>query len=403
MKQENFPSPDRGNESVAVIGSGIAGSMSAYELAKEGYAVTVIEERPALFSGTSLHATQFHLGAEYSGSFQTAMECLASAVAMKKAMPESLSDQKVQFLVAEDSQISMDDFVQFFTDLAGRYADLPEDDQQFGPPESFFRILEPEEYSFAKNIAGGIVGQEVMLDIVAVRHTLLNGLEQLGVESMANTSVVGVEVHDNTFGLSIKTGNETKTLLVDQVVNAGGHKARLLDDQLGDSTQYHCTLKTWNMVENTGTLLPPFMVVRGPLAVHHPHAADRHVSMLNSANAGSIIDQHMYSAEDAALPPEWDKILLSGLVPDATARQAAIMEYIGDSFLKDAGAFTPLRLIPGVATAYSSAEADRTQQIGAHEIVPGWQTVVPTKAMHGLVLARQATANALAHSKHKHY
>ncbi len=398
MKQENFPSSDRDNESVAVIGSGIAGSMAAYELVKEGYEVTVIEERPELFSGTSLHATQFHLGAEYSGSFQTALECLASAVAMKKAMPESLTDQRVQFLVAEDSQIPMDDFVHFFTDLAGRYGDLSEGDQQFGPPESFFRILEPEEYSFAKNIAGGIVGQEVMLDIVAVRHTLLNGLERLGVKSMTNTSVVGVEVRDNTFGLSIESGNEAGTLMVDQVVNAGGHKARLLDDQLGDRTQYHCVLKTWNMVENTGTPLPPFMVVRGPLAVHHPLATDKHVSALNSANAGSVIDQRMYSADDAALPPEWDEILLSGVVPDATARQAAIMEYVGDSFLKDAGVFTPLRLIPGVATAYSSTEADRAQKKGANVIVPGWQTVVPTKAMHGLVLARQATANALAHS-----
>jgi len=373
--------------------------MSAYELAKEGYQVTVIEERPELFSGTSLHATQFHLGAEYSGSFQTALECLGSAVAMKEAMPECLTDQRVQFLVAEDSQISMDDFVEFFTDLTGHYADLPASDQQFGPTEKFFRILEPEEYSFAKNIAGGIVGQEVMLDMISVRRTLLNGLGRLGVEAMTSASVVGVEVQDNGFELSITSGNETETLVVDQVVNAGGHKARLLDDQLGDRTPYHCVLKTWNMVENTGKLLPPFMVVRGPLAVHHPHASARYISTLNSANAGSVIDQRTYSAEDPTLPPEWDKILLSGVVPDASSRQAAITERIGDEFLKDISVFTPLRLIPGVATAYSSAEADRTQQKGANVIVPGWQTVVPTKAMHGLVLARQAAANALVHSE----
>jgi glycerol-3-phosphate dehydrogenase len=148
------------NETVAVIGSGIAGCLTAYKLASEGYLVTIIEEQRRLFSGTSKYAIQAHLGGLYSGNPETARECLGSAIQVKKAMPFALTERKPFFLVAHDSEISMDEYVSFYNDLANYYGSLPPGDQVFGPPEKFFRILNAEEHNFAKNVEGGIATQE---------------------------------------------------------------------------------------------------------------------------------------------------------------------------------------------------------------------------------------------------
>lgn len=109
---------------IAVVGSGIAGSSAALELAKEGFDVTVIERRGEPFSATSAGAIQAHLGGLYSGNMQTAKECLDSAITFKKMMPLSLNERKALFLVADNSEVSLDDYLDFYSELREYYASL---------------------------------------------------------------------------------------------------------------------------------------------------------------------------------------------------------------------------------------------------------------------------------------
>jgi len=402
MSIEQLPiqAPGSEREKIGVIGSGIAGSLVAHDLALQGYRVTVLEERPEPFSGASANAAHAHLGGLYSGSAQTAQECLASAIEIKKTMPYALTNQRTAFLVAEQSAMPFEDFTAFYAGLRDHYGTLPAEDQVFGRPESFFRVLEPGEYAFAKNVAGGIMTQEVNLDMARARRTLMGRLHELGVTMLTGTKVTGVDMRRDQFRLTVKDNIGRGRMNFDQVVNAGGYKARLLDHQLGDRTPYNLFLKTWNVVRNNGKPLPPFFIVRGDFMMHVPLTGDRQgLSVMNGTDSGSYIDNLQYTVDSPAVPEEWEEILRSGVIADASERQAAILEYAGDNFLKEVGNFEPVQLIPGVATSFSSSRQDRTQR-GARIVQPGWQTIVPTKATHGLELAREAVANVL-HRSHR--
>jgi hypothetical protein len=223
-------------------------------------------------------------------------------------------------------------------------------------------------------------------------------LHELGVTMLTGTKVLGVDMQRNSFQLTIRDDVGRGKFRFDQVINAGGYKARLLDHQLGDRTPYKLFLMTWNVVRNYGAPLPPFFVVRGDFMMHVPLTGARQgLSVMNGTDSGSYIGNMQYGPDSPVIPEEWEAILRTGHIADAAARQAAILQYAGGEFLKDVGGFEPVQLIPGVATSFSSSRQDRTQR-GAKIVQPGWQTIVPTKATHGLELAREAVANVLHHS-----
>lgn len=223
--------------------------MAASELAGAGYNVSLIEERTSAFSGTSLRAIQAHLGGLYSGSPETARECLDSAIEFKQALPEGLNKRNALFLVANKSEASLAEYLEFYVGLTDYYANLPVEKQVFGPAENFFRTLEPKDYDFAKNIEGGIATSEPGLDMPKLRTVLLRKLGRLGVTVATNTSVVGLTEQADHFVLALKQGDVVEKAKFAQVVNAGGYKARMLDHELGDRTAYNLYLKSWNIIE----------------------------------------------------------------------------------------------------------------------------------------------------------
>src|SRR5688572_5805981 len=113
---------DNSRANVAVIGSGIAGCLSAWLLARSGHSVTLIDETPRPFQGTSAAAEQCHLGGMYSASPLTARHCLESAIEYKRDLPQGLRSQRLSFLVADGGELSMDDFVTFYSWLREEYA-----------------------------------------------------------------------------------------------------------------------------------------------------------------------------------------------------------------------------------------------------------------------------------------
>lgn len=386
-------------ENVAVIGSGIAGCLAALELARAGYRVRIFEELDHPFSGTSATALQAHLGGLYSGNMETAKECLHSAIEVKKVMPYMLSDRNATFLVAQQSEMRMNEFVTFYEQLRDYYDTLPDEDKVFGEPKDFFRIITSEDYPFAKNIEGGIVTHEPGLDMEKARDVLLEMLAELGVEIATNTEVMTAEKRpEGEFILSIKAGNDTSEYRCMQVVNAGGYKCRLLDFQLGDRTSYSLSLEAKCIVRDVtpSAPMPAFYVVRGGF-IHITPIGDGRLSCLNTGTKdGGYIDTMILDNENTRIPSEWQEIMATGRIPDAEKRQQAMIEYANSNFLVDRQ-LEPVALVPGISTSFSSVRQNRTQR-KVTIVTPGWQTIVPTKATHALELARQALDNAREYS-----
>lgn len=385
-------------ERIAVIGSGIAGCLTAELLANEGYAVRVFEERERPFSGTSATALQAHLGGLYSADLNTAYECLRSAIEIKKNVPYALSDRNAMFLVADQSEVTIDEYLTFYEELAGYYSDLPVDDRVFGRPDDFFRVANPNELQFAKNITGGIVTREPGLDMVKARTVLLGRLARRQVQIATSAEVVSVKQDDDGFLLSVKQDDEIYKEYFHQVVNAGGYKCRILDSQLGDNTSYHLSLEAKNIIQNetSDSLLPSFYVVRGGF-IHIAQIGENNVACLNTATVdGGYIDSMDYDDRESQIPEEWQEIMSTGYIPDARERQHAMIEFASDNFLVGQ-CLEPLNLIPGISTSFNISRQNRAQK-DATVVTPGWQTIVPTKATHALGLAKQATINVLAHS-----
>jgi glycine/D-amino acid oxidase-like deaminating enzyme len=271
----------------------------------------------------------------------------------------------------------------------------------FGKPEDFFRILTAQDYSFAKNIEGGIVTHEPGLDMEEARKVILGTLANLGVEITTNTEVLRAKKRsEGEFILSIRTGDSTSEYHCAQVVNAGGYKCRELDYQLGDRTNYTLSLEAKCIVRDVTRRepMPAFYVVRGGF-IHITPIGDGSLSCLNTGTKnGGYVDTITLDNENTSIPSEWQEIMTTGQLPDATKRQRAMIDYANSTFLVDRQ-LEPVALVPGISTSFSSARQNRTQR-KANIVTPGWQTIVPTKATHALELAREALDNAREYSIH---
>lgn len=375
------------DENVTVVGSGITGCTTAFLLRSEGYNVNILEEREHIFSGTSMGPIQAHLGGFYSSSPDTAFECLNSAILLKKFMPFALREQKARFLVANKSEISLDDYILFYQGLANYYASLKPEDQVFGSPSDFFRILGTNDYKFATNIVGGITTQEPGLNMVSAGYTLLTSLKNMGVNILTNHAVRGIEKRGDRFRLEVSSQDGVKEFFADYVVNASGYKARLLDHEMGDRTFYKLYLKAWNIVKTNVNMrsIPPLYVVRGGF-IHYSPLDDEQAILFSSTEDGTYLDSITYNENEApSLPLEWEETIQSGLIYDKTNRQRRIIERAKDEFLPTAE-MAPSELIPGVAVSYDNSIGERKQK-DINEVTPGYITLVPTKATHALPLA----------------
>jgi glycine/D-amino acid oxidase-like deaminating enzyme len=379
---------------VAVIGSGIAGCLSALLLAEQGRQVHLIEQGPDILRGTSFSAVQVHLGGLYSASPATAIECLRSAVRFKKHLPEGVTRQCTWFLVAESSELSGDNFLQFYQSLLDEYAQMPACDQVFGRPQDFYRVLDRSEYSFVRGIESGLASQEPLLDVMALRHVLITRLHRLGVRISTSTEVKGVTPVSGGFTLSVSGRPGRQKWSYGQVINAGGYMSRLLDHQLDDRTEYNLDLKTWSIVRtrNAGPM-PPFYVIRGEY-MHYSPINDQLASLIVPSNIGSYLDTIQFDARSPKLPHSWRKILSSGKVPGERAQQRAVIA-CANELVPDVK-FEPIALIPGVAVSYSPV-LDERQHRGVNKVMDGWHTIVPTKFTNALELAEEAVNGVLAY------
>lgn len=390
--RQHLPERPSLSQPITIIGSGIAGCVSAWVLSEAGYPITIIEELDEPFNGTSKGALGIHLGGRYPKSWETATECLNSGILMKKLMPFAFGTDTLRFLVAEGSDTDFPTYLNFYEQLKQYYASLPEQDQVFGPPDEFYRILSPQELANFNHIQGGIVTQEGLFDMQKTRKVLLDSLAARGTTIITATEVQSVEQIDNGYLLSLKDSHTNKTAkhYTHTLINAGGYNARSIDQQVGETPLVKLDLRAFvNITVDEGTQRAypyPFVVIPG---VMHYVPFGNGVSSLVGFSAA--LDT-LVSEENCPIhvPDDWKALFHKGAIDNKQLAQDITTD-ARENFMPLLSSSTTLHdMEPGIAVSFNHEQFIKKQHsIHTREDLPHYFSIIPTKASHALPLALQ--------------
>jgi|GEM_PF-3506939 len=393
------------DEHVVIIGTGIAGCTTAWALSEAGYNVTLVERLDTPFSSTSIGALGIHLGGRYPKDWETAVECLQAGIKMKKMMGFAFSDSRLRFLTAQDSPIDFNSHVQHYRKLREYYGQLPVEDQMFGKPEDFFRIMEPAELAAFSGISGGIETQEACFDMDRVRSVLLRTLEARGATLLTSTEVLGVSKKsggdDTGYSISfrnLKTG-AADTLQAGIVVNAAGPQARTIGQGLNDMPQSRLDLRFFQdlKLDDQGQASYPFPFVVMPGYMHYVPLGNGVSSLVGFSETIETI--HVEQDEELSLPLSWQQQLSAQRVYGSEERSAAIIAMARERFMPHLGSAVVQATYPGVAVSFNPEQhIKRQRHVQQSADLPNYYAVVPTKASHALGLALEVTKKVIESS-----
>lgn len=242
MEEPSKPqNPPDSNKTIAVIGGGLAGSLTALMLIRQGFHVKLIEKNKELFEGASHVAARLHRGLEYPKDLQSAIDCMYSAIMWKLIMPEGIttaappmralidkrSDELGKELeerrkcgeqidpadeadaltvdqALENYKLVRDAYEKIFKKVIELTGWSREDaaNRMLGLPENFYRELEPHEYADVKNVAGGFQSAEEGLNIPKylgmMRYALQQEKDKGNLEIITNFKVTPDKLPDGT-------------------------------------------------------------------------------------------------------------------------------------------------------------------------------------------------------------
>jgi FAD dependent oxidoreductase len=254
---------------IDIIGGGVAGCVTALELAAKGHDVCIREYRPELLTGSS-HATpcRLTLGFHYFDE-ETAVRCLRASVKFVRRYPgfKLIDRQKdAQYLrngwyfITKDSFYKPEEVLLLYTKLAEEYASLVNADPEnevFGLPKDFIRILEPFEYRGIVNtekVALGIETAECSLDFPLFRTFLIGEIAKYpNIQVFSNQEVLEIRQADNhdgfNIGLRVQDCDKPLVVQTDFVINASWENIEALNQTACFSTDVKRTMRTKGMLE----------------------------------------------------------------------------------------------------------------------------------------------------------
>ena len=165
---------------VAVLGCGLFGACIALKLRERGYDVVVFERLPEPICGASFNSMgRLHLGFHYPRDNQTARQCIAGFSAFRDAFPEAIVEgfPNAYFIASENSKTTGERFLAFADDLGLSY-----------------RRLDPA--AFVPRVVGvelGVETDEVVYDAAAIRKTVIQRMDRLGVDLRLGVDIVAAE------------------------------------------------------------------------------------------------------------------------------------------------------------------------------------------------------------------
>ncbi len=197
------------HQSVAVVGGGIFGILSALEIARLGYPVIIFEKEHEILTGASLvNQCRVHMGYHYPRDAQTAKQSLSANASFKNMFRDAVVKRlNNYYLVAkEGSRTTAQDYLAFC-----RQMKLP------------YRHEWPKRTNITKEkIALSLKVPELIFDANRIRRILFKKLSRMSnVTLMTSTPVTGLtRRQDGIFNVQYESGGEVRTLESGVIVNA---------------------------------------------------------------------------------------------------------------------------------------------------------------------------------------
>ena len=245
---------------VVIIGGGIGGCMAALALAQAGYQVLLLEKNADLLSGTSnmtpgrmglgFHYTHAETGLLYlESTLQFTRQWLAECPALRigEHAPTSHYLRRGRYFLVRGAHCDKERLLQSYATYQQRYQQLAAHDPQnqvFGPPEHFYRVLAPHEYQDDVNMAQVVLGVETceqLLNWPHFRASILRKIDQSDAIHMRTGQQVYAIRYDHArldYLLHIRHHNGSTSLIrAPYVVNASWEYAEALTAHAYGSAQ----------------------------------------------------------------------------------------------------------------------------------------------------------------------
>lgn len=240
---------------VIVIGAGAAGIGATLSLAKRGYKVKLIEKFTLGSGSSGRNPGRMGHGFHYV-DVETALMYLRASIQVQREYPDYLIGGKNldsnhplmhgRYFITKDSDASPEEILKTYAAIQQEYERLVTEDPEnevFGPPDKFFRLLNPHEYEKDVNmerVALGVETAERLFDWQRFAAEIKKRiLAHPNISLYENTQVVGIE--HNVLGKSrfiLRTeqtdiNRMSLNFKTDYIVNSTWQDIEKLNDQLG--------------------------------------------------------------------------------------------------------------------------------------------------------------------------
>ena len=204
-------------KSVAIIGCGAFGAMSAIRLAENDFDVTVFESNSECLRGASYNnQNRLHLVFHYPRDIETARQCIKGFERFKNEFSECISSdfQNYYFISSKDSLTNKDEYRNFCKQLGNFYEEVSLEDLPLD----------------IQNINYSIICDEVVYDCNILRDLILQRLKECEAKLITKTKVESINLLNKKYTLSC---SDEKEYNFDHVINCSYADINRLTKELG--------------------------------------------------------------------------------------------------------------------------------------------------------------------------
>lgn len=351
--------------SVAIVGCGIFGAMSALRLAARGASVTVFERQSRPLQGASYNnQNRLHLGFHYPRDDETARQSIRGFERFRKEFaPCILGDfPNAYFVASEGSLVNADQYLAFCRRMGLRH-----------------QRIDPARYDpLVQGVDLGVLCDEVVYDSAVLGTLMLRRLGEVGIEPRFGAAVEQIERRGAGFRLHV-AGQGTRDF--DAVVNCTYAHVNELGAQLGhDVADYQFEYTMVPIVEWDHAPVG-VSIMDGPFMTVLPFGQTGRYLLYHVAH--SVVAEHV----GPRMPAEW---ALKATSPARQVDEAALFERIRQACCRFVPALRDVRC-SGFLEGPRMVLANRHQTDARPSIVrrvePGYVTAFTGKIDHCIWVA----------------